>query len=202
MKKGLFNKVKYIVNSFTFYGKGFVRDISNVIYPTICDANGVRNLLKSTASVKDMQAIDSALKGVYNFDGKLHNVMCSDEYKRYDDTINLNEIIYFCGSKNKISYLNDEELNKAFKVLHAVSNLSKKHLMAYCIVNSLGKYQYFIYITEGKNGYGDFVDDDMKSVIKYLDAIKEAGATWRSVTNMLNDIVDDVSDWVITFTVD
>ena len=53
---------------------------------------------------------------------------------------------------------------------------------------------------EGKNGSGDFVDDDMKNVIKCLDVMKEAGAGWRCVTDVVIDIPDDVSDWAITFT--
>jgi hypothetical protein len=61
--------------------------------------------------------------------------------------------------------------------------------------------QYFFLINEGKNGSGDFVDDDMKNVVKYLDEMKEAGATWRTITDLVNDIVDDVSTWAITFTV-
>ena len=42
----------------------------------------------------------------------------------------------------------------------------------------------------------------MKNVVRYLDAMKEAGATWRTVTDLNNDIIDDVSTWAITFTID
>ena len=30
--------------------------------------------------------------------------------------------------------------------------------------------------------------------------MKESGATWRTITDLKNDIVDDISDWAITFT--
>jgi len=199
MKKTLFNKVKYIAESFAFYGKRFLKDVRNFMSPSLYDADGVKELLRSTASVNDMFSIDTALRGVYSFDGKLHNVMNSSEYRRYDDAVNFNEIIYFNGEK--ATTLNDNELEKAFKVLNTVSDMTGKKMTAYCIVNN-GKHQYYVYIHEGKNGCGDFVDDDMKSVVKYLDAMKEAGATWRTVTDFINDIVDDTSNWVITFTVD
>ena len=70
------------------------------------------------------------------------------------------------------------------------------------VIRVYGKYQYYFRIHEGKNGSGDFVDDDMKNVVKYLDEMKEAGASWRTITDLANDIVDDVSTWAITFTVD
>ena len=34
-----------------------------------------------------------------------------------------------------------------------------------------------------------------------MDRLKENGVAWRSVTSLNNDIPDDLSDWIITFTI-
>ena len=73
--------------------------------------------------------------------------------------------------------------------------------VVHAVENKNGELQYFMKINQGKNGNGDFVNDDMKSVIRILDALEEKGATWRNVTDLKNDIVDDLSNWVITFMV-
>ena len=88
---------------------------------------------------------------------------------------------------------------KVSRIINAANKVKDQIRTVFAIRNN-GHYQYFLLIHEGKNGNGDFVDDDMKNVVKYLDAMKEAGATWRCVTDVSIDIPDDVSTWAITFT--
>ena len=94
--------------------------------------------------------------------------------------------------------MSDEQVLKVSNVINSIDN---KPLKVFAI-KGVYKYQFYFRIHEGKNGSGDFVDDDMKNIVKYLDQMRDAGATWRTITDLSNDIVDDVSDWVITFTID
>lgn len=193
MKSTLFEKVKYVIERFVFHGKKFVSDTSEVFKNRIGTAEEAKELLRTTASVKDLFEISNSVKGCYFGNGRVNSYMPSDEYTMYDDYGY--KLYYFNGTKN--DFINDEELLKVSKVINSISNKPKN---VFAIRNNEG-YQYFFLINEGKNGSGDFVDDDMKNVVKYLDNMKEAGASWRTITDLANDIVDDVSTWAITFTV-
>ena len=199
MKKGLFNNLRYLTERFAFYGKSFLRDVDEVLNPTISTAEEAAELLRTTASVKDLYEIQKAVKGVYMLNGKIVNHIPHGEYTIYDDEDSMNKILFFNGVKNV--NIDKEELKTAFNVLRAFSEEVDRSITAYCVRSRNGKYQYFFLLHLGKNGCGDFVDVDMKTAIKCFDEIKELGATWRSVTDIVNDIPDDVSSWAITYTV-
>lgn len=194
MKSTLFDKVKYVIERLLFHGGKFLKDTGEVFKNRIDTAEEASNLLRSSASVKDIIEIENSIKGCYFRNGKVNSYMPSEEYALNDDYGF--KLYYFNGKKN--DFIKDEELLKVSKVVNSIENKPKNVF----VIRAYGKYQYYFRIHEGKNGSGDFVDDDMKNVVKYLDAMKESGATWRTITNLQNDIADDVSDWVITFTVE
>ncbi len=196
MKSTLFDKVKYIAERLFFHGKKFIKDTSEVLKNRIDTAEEAKELLRTTASVKDLLEITHSINGCRFSNGKLCAYMPSSEYTLYDDYGY--KLYYFNGAKN--DFINDEELLKVSKVINSLSENGKEVKTVFALRNG-GYYQYFFHIREGKNGSGDFVDDDLKNVVKYLDSMKEAGATWRTITDLENDIVDDISSWVITFTV-
>jgi len=193
MKSTLFEKVKYVFERFLFHGRMFVNDTNEVFKNRIDTADEVKEILKTSAKTTDLMEIERAIKGVYFRNGNVNSYMPSNEYTLNDDYGF--KLYNFNGQKN--DFITDEEMLKVSKVINAMSNKPK---VVFAIRVGM-KFQYYFRIKEGKNGTGDFVDDDMKNVVKYLDEMKEAGATWRTITDLLNDIVDDVSDWAITFTV-
>lgn len=192
MKSTLFDKVKYIFERFLFHGKKFVQDTGEVFKNRIDTAEEAKELLRTTASVKDLLEIGSSITGCRFANGKINAYMPSSEYTLYDDYGF--KLYYFNSSKN--DFINDEELLKVSKI---INSLNEKVKIVFAIRNN-GIYQYYFLLKEGKNGSGDFVDDDIKNVVKYLDTMKDAGATWRCVTDVSIDILDDVSLWAITFT--
>ena len=198
MKSTLYEKVKYVVERLLFHGKKFVEDTGEVFKSRIDTAAEASELLRTTASIKDLYAIKDAVVGSRFNNGKINTYMSSDEYTLYDDYGY--KLYYFNGEK--ADFINDEELLKVSKIIGAVNKIKNKARPVNYVyaIRTNGKYQYFFQLDEGKNGSGDFVDDDMKNVIKCLDAMKEAGADWRCVTDVVIDIPDDVSAWVITFT--
>lgn len=195
MKSTLFEKVKYVVERLLFHGKKFVEDTGEVFKNRIDTAAEASELLRTTASVKDLYDIKDAVIGSRFSNGKINTYMSSNEYTLYDDYGY--KLYYFNGEK--ADFINDEELLKVSRIIDAVNKIKDQIRIVFAIRNN-GGYQYFFQIHEGKNGNGDFVDDDMKNVIKYLDAMKEAGTSWRCITDVSIDIPDDISNWVITFT--
>lgn len=195
MKSTLFEKVKYVIERFVFHGKKFVEDTGEIFKTGIDTAAEASELLRTTASVKDLYTIKDSVIGSRFNNGKINTYMPSDEYTLYDDYGY--KLYYFNGEKS--DFINDEELLKVSKIIGAVNGIKDKVRTVFAIRNN-GNYQYYFQIREGKNGNGDFVDDDMKNVVKYLDAMKDAGAAWRCITDVAIDIPDDVSTWVITFT--
>lgn len=194
MKTTLYEKVKYVMERLLFHGKKFVEDTEEVFKSRINTAEEVENILRTSASVENLLKIEDAVRGTYFANGKINSYMPNNEYVLVDDYGF--KLYYFNGVKN--DFILDEELLKVSNVINSMEN-KPKYVFS---INVSGKRQYYFKISEGKNGSGDFVDDDMKNVVKYLNAMKESGATWRTITDLVNDIPDDVSDWAITFTVE
>ena len=195
MNNSIFERLKYLLKRLLFHGKKFVKDVDETFKERINTAEKAKNLLRTRASVKDLYAISDSLEIKKLTDNIPGSYMPTSEYTLYDDYGF--KLYYFNGEKN--DFLSDEELLKVSKVINSYGKNKPKKVFAMRVYY---KYQFYFLINEGKNGSGDFVDDDMKNVVKYLDAMKEAGATWRTVTDLNNDIVDDVSTWAITFTID
>ena len=195
MKSSLYDKVMYVIDRFVFHGKKFVNDTSEVFKNRIDTAEEAKELLRTTASVRNLIDIENAVNGCHFKNGKVSSYMPTSEYTLYDDYGF--KLYFFNGQKS--DFIKDEDLLKVSKIIKSLKK--NKPNMVFALRNG-ETYQFYFRIHEGKNGSGDFVDDDMKNVVKYLDAIKESGASWRSITDLQNDIIDDVSDWVITFTID
>ena len=195
MNNSLIEKLKYLLKRLLFHGKKFVKDVDETFKERINTAEKAKNLLRTRASVKDLYAISDSLEIKKLTDNIPGSYMPTSEYTLYDDYGF--KLYYFNGEKN--DFLSDEELLKVSKVINSYGKNKPNKVFAMRVYY---KYQFYFLIKEGKNGSGDFIDDDMKNVVKYLDAMKEAGATWRTVTDLNNDIVDDVSTWAITFTID
>lgn len=195
MNSSIFERLKYLLKRLLFHGKKFVKDVDETFKERINTAEKAKNLLRTRASVKDLYDISNCLEIKKLTDNIPGSYMPTSEYTLYDDYGF--KLYYFNGEKN--DFLSDEELLRVSKVINSYSKNKPSKVFAMRVYY---KYQFYFLIKEGKNGSGDFVDDDMKNVVKYLDAMKEAGATWRTVTDLSNDIVDDVSTWAITFTID
>jgi hypothetical protein len=195
MSNSLIEKLKYLLKRILFHGKKFVKDVDETFKERINTSEKAKNLLRTRASVKDLYDIINCLEPKKLTDNIPGSYMPTSEYTLYDDYGF--KLYYFNGEKN--DFLSDEELLKVSKVINSYGKNKPNKVFAMRVYY---KYQFYFLIKEGKNGSGDFVDDDMKNVVKYLDAMKEAGATWRTVTDLNNDIVDDVSTWAITFTID
>lgn len=193
MKSTLYEKVRYVVERLFFHGKKFVEDTTEVFKNRIDTAEEAKELLKTSAKVIDLIEIENAVKGVHFRNGKVNAYMPSDEYTLNDEYGF--KLYNFNGQK--MDFISDEEMLKVANVINSIKN--KPNIVF--AIKAFGKYQYYFKIHEGKNGNGDFVDDDLKNVVGYLDAMKDAGATWRTITDLINDIVDDVSSWAITFKV-
>ena len=194
MRNNLYSCVKYVVNRLFFHGKKFVKDVDEVFKKRVNTAEEAKDLLRQRASVNDLYEITKSIDGRRFADNLPGSYIPSSEYTLYNDG-GFN-IYYFNGEKS--DFLSDEEVLKVSKIINALENKPSKVFGFKAVYKS----QFYFLIHEGKNGGGDFVDDDMKNVVKYLDAMSKAGATWRTITDLHNDIVDDVSDWVITFTID
>ena len=62
--------------------------------------------------------------------------------------------------------------------------------------------RFFFRLSRGRNGSGDFVTVDMKEIQDIIVTIRDNGASDAGVMDVFVDPADDVSDWVITFTLD
>ena len=193
----LYKKVKYVVERFTFYGKRFANDVDEFFKDRIETAEEAKNLLRTSAKVIDLYNISRAIHGIYYAEGKMKSYMPSSEYTSYEIGPMTTRLYYFNGEKD--DYITDEKVIKLYNIIKDLDTVLESDI--YCLNNS-GKYQFYCLIKEGKNGSGDFVDDDMTNVLGYLNKLKENGATWRCVTDVFIDIPDDVSTWAITFTID
>lgn len=194
MKSSFYENVKYIVRRLLFHGQKFINDVDETFKKRVNTAEEAKDLLRKRAGVEDLIEIGKSIDGRKFSDNAPGSYMPSNEYTLYDG--NGFKLYYFNGEKG--DFLSDEQVLKVFKVVNSIDNKPTKVFA----INGVHKYQFYFSIHEGKNGSGDFVDDDMKNVVKYLDQMYNAGATWRTITDLHNDIVDDASDWVITFTID
>ena len=61
---------------------------------------------------------------------------------------------------------------------------------------------YYFTISRGRNGSGDFVNVDMKEIADIISIMRENGATNATPIDVFIDCPDDLSDWVIAFTID
>lgn len=194
MKSSFYENVKYIIRRLLFHGKKFINDVDETFKKRVNTAEEAKDLLRTRAKVEDLIEIGKSIDGRKFSDNAPGSYMPSSEYTLYGD--NGFKLYYFNGEKG--DFLSDEQVLKVFKVVNSIDNKPTKVFA----IKGAYKYQFYFSIHEGKNGNGDFVDDDMKNVVKYLGQMYNAGATWRTITDLHNDIVDDASDWVITFTID
>lgn len=67
--------------------------------------------------------------------------------------------------------------------------------------NDIGVVQYFVFITNGKNGNSDYMKDVLEPITNFFKIVKENGAEWVNICDYYADIIDDTYTWVLTFTV-
>lgn len=109
-----------------------------------------------------------------------------------------NEPDFTLRSEKDIYILEEAPINKP--ILEKAINSSKCGDIIAC-PNISGETQYFTIIHLGKNGHGDFVNDDLTDITRELLKLKLRGISWISMTNAERDILDDISYWGITFTI-
>lgn len=191
-KNDTIKRIKFIASQTNGYAKMVGRLIKDVMCPAIKSKEEAVEMLSTTASAEDFMKILNALHNKV-----LPTIEEGVDYKTYyQENKYGHRVVYFID--NETDELPEEDLNNIFNILN---NENKAHISDLILaINTPNGIQYFLGVFEGKNGSGDFVDDDMKTVIDFLDRLKENGVTWRSVTSLNNDIADDLSDWIITFT--
>lgn len=191
-KNDTIKRIKFIASQTNGYAKMVGRLIKDVMCPAIKSKEEVVEMLSTTASAEDFMKILNALHNKV-----LPTIEEGVDYKTYyQENKYGHKVVYFID--NETDELPEDDLNNIFNILN---NENKAHISDLILaINTQNGIQYFLGVFEGKNGSGDFVDDDMKAVIGFLDRLKENGVTWRSVTSLNNDIADDLSDWIITFT--
>lgn len=191
-KNDTIKRIKFIASQTNGYAKMVGRLIKDVMCPAIKSKEEAVEMLSTTASAEDFMKILNALHNKV-----LPTIEEGVDYKTYyQENKYGHRVVYFID--NETDELPEEDLNNIFNILN---NENKAHISDIILaINTPNGIQYFLGAFEGKNGSGDFVDDDMKAVIGFLDRLKENGVTWRSVTSLNNDIADDLSDWIITFT--
>lgn len=191
-KNDTIKRIKFIAKQTGGYVKMVGRLISDVMNPAIKSKEEVLEILSTTASAEDFMKILNALHNKV-----LPTIEEGVDYKTYyQENKYGHKVVYFIDDET--DELPEDDLNNIFSILN---NENKVHISDLILaINTPNGIQYFLGMFEGKNGSGDFVDDDMKTVVGFLDRLKENGVTWRSVTSLNNDIADDLSDWVITFT--
>lgn len=191
-KNDTIKRIKFIASQTNGYAKMVGRLIKDVMCPAIKSKEEAVEMLSTTASAEDFMKILNALHNKV-----LPTIEEGVDYKTYyQENKYGHKVVYFID--NETDELPEDDLNNIFNILN---NENKAHISDIILaINTPNGIQYFLGVFEGKNGSGDFVDDDMKAVIGFLDRLKENGVTWRSVTSLNNDIADDLSDWIITFT--
>lgn len=109
-----------------------------------------------------------------------------------------NEPDFTLSSEKDIYILEEAPINKP--IMEKAMNSSNCGDIIAC-PNINGETQYFTIIRLGKNGHGDFVNDDLTDITRELLKLKLRGISWISMTNAERDILDDISYWGITFTI-
>lgn len=183
-------ELKAFTRVFKAHMGALTHELKEITKKRVKTAEEAKKRLRETASVMDM----------YDIFESLHAKslgMSSSEYTEYPSYDKDKKIKVVQFNAQKADFIPDEELLKVFNAVDGIDKITYDTI--FCITNRIGDRQYFALLNEGNNGWGDFVDDDMKDVIKILDTLKEKGATWRSVTDLSNDIPDDLSSWVITW---
>lgn len=183
-------ELKAFTRVFKAHMEALTHELKEITKKRVKTAEEAKKRLRETASVMDMYDIFESLHA------KSLGMPSSEytEYPSYDKDKKI-KVVQF--NAQKADFITDEELLKVFNAVDGIDKITYNTI--FCITNRIGDRQYFALLNEGSNGCGDFVDDDMKDVIKILDTLKEKGATWRSVTDLSNDIPDDLSSWVITW---
>lgn len=61
--------------------------------------------------------------------------------------------------------------------------------------------QYFVFVTNGKNGCSDYVVDVLTPILSFFKIIQENGAKEVVINDYMADVIDDTYAWVLSFTV-
>lgn len=191
-KNDTIKRIKFIVKQTVGYAKMVGRLINDVMNPAIKSKEEVLEMLSTTATAEDFMKILNALHNKV-----LPTLEEGVDYKTYyQENKYGHKVVYFID--DEADELPNDDLDNIFNILNSEN---KAHISDLILaINTTNGVQYFLGMFEGKNGKGDFVDDDMKTIVGFLDRLKENGVTWRTVTSLNNDIADDLSDWIITFT--
>lgn len=125
---------------FSFHGKKFINETSDVFKDWINTADKAKQLLITNPNVENWMAIEKAITRVYLVDGAFNTYIPKSEYVRYDyDDFGRDVEIYLFTGK-KADEINDEELLKVYSVLKNTPELSVR---TFAIRNN-DKYQYYV----------------------------------------------------------
>ena len=114
---------------------------------------------------------------------------------QYSDMVKYKNVYYLghCGQSDE-----EKIFEKAKNVIDKTfPNNSDEPIIS---VYDNGGYKFYFCYHDGLNGTGDF-EDYMKEAASKLGEMTKNGATFRTVTDMHNDYVDDVADWLYVFRV-
>ena len=114
---------------------------------------------------------------------------------QYTDLVRYKNVYYLghCGQTDE-----NDIFEKAKNVIDKTfANNSDESIIA---VYDNGGYKFYFCYHDGLNGTGDF-EDYMKEAASKLGEMTKNGATFRTITDMYNDYIDDVADWLYVFRV-
>ena len=114
---------------------------------------------------------------------------------QYTDLVKYKNVYYLghCGQTDE-----NDIFEKAKNVIDKTfANNSDEPIIA---VYDNGGYKFYFCYHDGLNGTGDF-EDYMKEAASKLGEMTKNGATFRTITDMFNDYVDDVADWLYVYRV-
>ena len=114
---------------------------------------------------------------------------------QYSDMVKYKNVYYLghCGQSDE-----EDIFEKAKNVIDKTfANNSDEPIIA---VYDNGGYKFYFCYHDGLNGTGDF-EDYMKDAANKLREMNKNGAIFSTITDMFNDYVDDVADWLYVFRV-
>lgn len=179
-------KIKHVIKEAKESAISFITNINRCIKYDICSRNEAIQIIRTNPSMSNLFRIQRYEDMAYS---KTYTVGSTDcriiELKTCDSA--------------------DEwvKRNKWLENLVVKAKLHGVTFFSYDVEQDGKMYDIVTYIShKGNNGSGDFVENDMKEIIDEVRKLRKNGAPTAGIEEVFVDPLDDVSDWLISFTFD
>lgn len=157
----------------------------------------VNAMIDISLQLPKITSVDGAIKALKN--EKIKDYYEVKKFLEFQSKKGDKNSYYRCGN---VFYLGEYVKNWDIDFLKKASEIVSKTFhdkdgMIIAVYDNLGYKFYYVY-HNGLNGTGDFADY-MKSAADKLKDMTNNGAMFRTITDMFNDYVDDVADWLYVF---